>query len=386
MPWTAIATSAGQRRVLVDRDQDRAGGRACGTPWPPSRGRARPTAPIRRARRRRTRGSPATSRTQRSGHAGGSRRCESDVATVDRSDRLDAAVVADDQAAVAAQDAAAPRAGQDRGLGERLGLSAAVGALAVAPSDAGPGGPAGRRVEQVVRGAAAASHQSRRVDARGGDRVVARARARPSSSPVSGFGTSDLVRAATRRSPPRSAAHGPCGASSAAARSAARPLALPPRSSRTPGGRAIVPARVVDVDAPPGGRRVGRRRARRGRGRAAPRAGRRAGGRRASGRSRRARPRRAASGRPARRWRSAPASAARTASRSGGDAGTVSRGSAFSRSARCRGRSASGAPRGPRSARGPACERRARVRRAAGRWCPSRGRLSSVSVVMRTGW
>ena len=65
------------------------------------------------------------------------------------------------------------------------------------------------------------------------------------SPPPSGWRTSTAWSPCTRMSPPQSTAHGPAGASSAATRSAMKPLALPPRSSRRPGGRVIVRSPTV---------------------------------------------------------------------------------------------------------------------------------------------
>ena len=89
--------------------------------------------------------------------------------------------------------------------------------------------------------------------------------------------------------------------SRAAARSATKPLALPPRSSRSPGGRAIVPSSSSTSTSAPGGGGV-RPRGRGGAGRRrAPGAAACAARRSASARSPRARARRAASGRRGRR-------------------------------------------------------------------------------------
>ena len=78
----------------------------------------------------------------------------------ERADQLDPAAVVDEQPAALGEDrAAALGAGEQRRLGERLRLDRGVAERGGA-DQAGPGGLAGRRVEQVV-GVAAVARRAR---------------------------------------------------------------------------------------------------------------------------------------------------------------------------------------------------------------------------------
>ncbi len=147
--------------------------------------------------------------------------------------------------ASAGRRARRPGTGSWRHLGVGRGLGGDRDAHEVAP-----GRPAGGRVDQVMQVDVAAPPAAA-VAAGGGDAPVGEpegecrpARRRPRATCRRG-------RPATARSPPALTRHGPAAArSSSQARSTAYPLAMPPRSSRTPG---------LELDPPPPGR-AGRRR------------------------------------------------------------------------------------------------------------------------------
>ena len=174
---------------------------------------------------------------------------------------------ADHHAAVAPSHARgrASRPGEQRGLGARLRLGGGR-------RDGGRGRAtpvqAGRPVAGSIRWWATRRRRptaGRRCPRWRPRRRAARARRRPRRSADGGPRTAWSP--CTRMSPPQSTAHGPAAASRAATRSAMKPLALPPRSSRSARRARDRAGADVDRDASGGAPRVRRGGAARGRGR-----------------------------------------------------------------------------------------------------------------------
>ena len=253
----------------------------------------------------------------------------------ERADRLDPAAVVDEQAAALGEDrATALGAGEERRLGEGLRLDRGV-AEGGGADQPGPGRLAGRGVEQVVGVAAVGAAPDPHVEARGGDGAGAElehegalARQRVLDEDLVGVdesvGAADADVAAAVDDEARVAAQ---AAGDQVGREALAGAAGVEADAGRAGDRA---GRVVDLEAapaaPPGwgspGAAVAPRPARRRAARPEPRPARR--------RSRRTRSPRPGSGRPGRRCARAAASPALTAVRSSSEAGTRSRGSAFS--------------------------------------------------------
>ena len=209
-----------------------------------------------------------------------------------------------------------------------VSASSAVGASAVTASRPVQAGSPVAGIEQVVRAAAGRGAPCAAHDARGRDGAVGDPPAAPPAPARAGARLRPRARRRRGRPRPRRRPTTARQPSSRATRSAAWPLPEPPRSSRSPGGRSIVPQPSSTSHLAPASRRIGR--ARRGRGPDAGASG-PAGALapRTSGGSRRPRARRAGTDRPARRC-GAPPRARRARRRAAvGDAGTAARGSAF---------------------------------------------------------
>ena len=257
MPCTAIATRPGERRLLVQRRAAR--GPAPARSGPPSRGRS-PTESAMQS-------SATTPAAREASHQPYSDRVRA-TPSRERSDGSSTPPAGVDGQPAALGERRLRRPGEQRDLGERLGLERGGGERG-GGEQAGPARGAGRGVEQVV-GAARRRRRARRGARRWRSRSPRRAtRSRAAGCGRSGCATCTVVRAA-ERDVAAGVDHVRAARRRAARRRDRRRGPCPSRRGRAagPGGRAIVPAASSTATRAPGAA------ARRGRaGRAAARDG-----------------------------------------------------------------------------------------------------------------